>query len=586
MDKHLFRYHGIKPVMAVITILVLIQAIAILVQSVYLAKAIVGMYEGKGWMSVIFDFCIFFLALGIRQAAQWLKTNISYRFADKTARYYQNLLIEKMLELGPRILRKEGSGNMITLCLEGVPNFRTYLELFIPRMISFVIIPLVIFLYCLRLDRLSAFVLFFVLPVLMLFFVLLGWAAQREKNRKWTSYKILANHFVDSLRGLVTLKYLGRSKKHRQSIQTVSDQYRKSTLRTLRIAFLSTFSLDFFSTLSVAIIAVFLGLRLIDGEMSFLPALTVLILAPEYFNPVKDLSNDYHATMDGLHAGKNIHKILNMASPVDESEETEISRWDENSQLIIKGLAKTSTEENRPLLKNINLTITGFKKIGIIGLSGAGKSTLIDILAGFDQPTKGKISVNGVNLSHLTHRTWQEQINYIPQHPYIFSGTVKENVRFYAPQATDKQIEEAIRLAGLDKLVRDLPQGLAEIIGQGGRAISGGEEQRIALARALLDPRPILILDEPTAHLDIETEHDLKERMLPLFEQKLVILATHRLHWMRNMDEIIVLDQGQIVERGTHDELLRRKGKYWELVQAHRGGAGIDTLSKVHSSVF
>ena len=290
--------------------------------------------------------------------------------------------------------------------------------------------------------------------------------------------------------------------------------------------------------------------------------------------------------MDGLHAGKNIHKILNMASPVDESEETEISRWDENSQLIIKGLAKISTEENRPLLKNINLTITGFKKIGIIGLSGAGKSTLIDILAGFDQPTKGKISVNGVNLSHLTHRTWQEQINYIPQHPYIFSGTVKENVRFYAPQATDKQIEEAIRLAGLDKLVRDLPQGLAEIIGQGGRAISGGEEQRIALARALLDPRPILILDEPTAHLDIETEHDLKERMLPLFEQKLVILATHRLHWMRNMDEIIVLDQGQIVERGTHDELLRRKGKYWELVQAHRGGAGIDTLSKVHSSVF
>ena len=586
MDKKLFTYEGSKKVIAIITILVLVQAIAIIFQSVYLAKAIVAMYEGAPWKQIFFLFLLFFLALTVRQLMQWSKAKIAYRFAEKTSSYYQDRLLEKMFLLGPRAVSQKGSGNMITLCLEGVPQFRTYLELFIPRMISFVIIPFIIFLYCLHLDKLSAIVLIVVLPVLMFFFVILGWAAEREKNKKMASYKILANHFVDSLRGLVTLKFLGRSKQHRESIAAVSEKYRSATMRTLRIAFLSTFSLDFFSTLSVAVISVFLGLRLIDGEMAFFPALTVLILAPEYFNPVKDLSNDYHATMDGLHAGKMIHRFLEEESIVENYERPSFKHWDENSVLTLKGVEKYSTEEERTILKNIDLTITGFKKIGIIGLSGAGKSTLINILSGFDQPSKGEISVNGVQFSHLTYRDWHRQINYIPQHPYIFSGSVLDNIRFYTPDATEEEVQEAICLAGLDQVVREFPNGLHEKIGQGGRSISGGEEQRIALARALLDDRPILVLDEPTAHLDIETEHDMKSRMLPLFENKLVILATHRLHWMRNMDEIIVLDQGEIVEKGTHEELLRRRGKYWQLMQAHQGGEEVDAFPQVYTPVL
>lgn len=586
MDKNLLRYKGSKKVMAIITMLVLVQAIAILFQSVYLAKAIVAMYKGEQWKNIFFLFTVFFLALAVRQGIQWFKSKVAYRFAEQTSSYYQDLLLEKMFALGPRVVRKEGSGNMITLCLEGVPQFRTYLELFVPRIISFFIIPFVIFIYTLQLDKLSALILVIVLPILMLFFVLLGWAAEREKNRKMASYKILANHFVDSLRGLVTLKFLGRSKQHRESIASVSEKYRKATIRTLRIAFLSTFSLDFFSTLSVAVISVFLGLRLIEGEMSLLPALTVLILAPEYFNPVKDLSNDYHATMDGLHAGKMIHRFLEEETAADDTDEQAFGHWDENSVLSLQGIEKHSAEEKRNLLSGIDLTITGFKKIGVIGLSGAGKSTLINILAGFDQPTKGKIIVNGVELSHLTYRNWQRLINYIPQHPYIFSGTVLDNIRFYTPDATEEEVKEAVRLAGLDPVVAEFSEGLQEKIGQGGRMISGGEEQRIALARALLDPRPILILDEPTAHLDIETEHDIKSRMLPFFKNKLVILATHRLHWMRIMDEIIVLDQGKIVERGTHEELLQKRGKYWQLVKAHQGGEKVDTVSKVYTSVF
>lgn len=586
MDKKLFSYKGSKKVIAIITFLVLVQAIAIVFQSVSLARAIVAMYEGQPREEIFFHFFMFFLALSVRQAMQWLKSKIAYRFAEQISSYYQDRLLEKMFLLGPQAVGKKGSGNMITLCLEGVPEFRTYLELFIPRMISFVMIPFVIFIYCLQLDKLSAFILIIVLPVLMLFFVLLGWAAEREKNKKMASYKILANHFVDSLRGLVTLKFLGRSRQHRESIASVSEKYRKATIRTLRIAFLSTFSLDFFSTLSVAVISVFLGIRLIDGEMSFLPALTVLILAPEYFNPVKDLSNDYHATMDGLHAGNMIHSFLEEESVAEDRETPALGCWDEKSVLTLQGIEKESHEEKRTLLKDVNLTITGYKKIGIIGLSGAGKSTLINILSGFDQPSKGRILINGVQLSHLTYRDWQRQINYIPQHPYIFSGSVFDNIRFYTPEASQEEVEAAIRLAGLDELVREFPDGLHEKIGQGGRAISGGEEQRIALARALLDNRPILVLDEPTAHLDIETEHDIKSRMLPLFENKLVILATHRLHWMRNMDEIIVLDQGQIVEQGSHDELLQRRGRYWQLVQAHQGGERIDAFSEVYSPVL
>ncbi|MBS4209739.1 thiol reductant ABC exporter subunit CydD [Bacillus sp. FJAT-50079] len=570
MDKHLLRYKGSKKIMAFVGVLTLAQAAAVIFQALFLAKAITQLFHGTVLQAVLPSFFIFLIAYSLRHFIQWGKERLAYQFAEKTAASFQEQLIRKIFELGPRTVGKHGSGNLITLSLEGVSQFKTYLQLFIPRFISIGIIPLSLFLAIFTVDRMSGIILAIVFPILIAFLILLGFAAQKQIDAQLDTYRLLSRHFVDSLRGLVTLKYLGRSKSHQKSIEIVSNKYRIATNRTLRVAFLSTFSLDFFTSLSVAVIAVELGLRLIHGQIGLEAALVILILAPEYFQPVRDLGNDYHATMDGKEAGEQIHRLLAEKTIVQTQTEN-VPRWTNNSEMQFSQIHKRS-EEGRDILRKIDLHVKGFQKIGIVGASGAGKSTLIDIISGFTQPTAGSISIDGVDVSHLTLKSWYDQVTYIPQHPYIFSGTIAENISFYEPNAKRTEIEHVCKMTGLEQLIARFPNGLAEKIGQGGRTLSGGEEQRVALARSLLQKRPVLIFDEPTAHLDIETEHELKEMMLPILNDKLVFFATHRLHWMKDMDMIFVIDNGQIVETGTHEQLAENATVYKRLIHAHQRG--------------
>ncbi|WP_018665042.1 thiol reductant ABC exporter subunit CydD [Heyndrickxia acidiproducens] len=582
MDKHLIHYKGSIQVMLLTGVLTLAQAAAIIVQAVYLAKAIVHLYEGANWQTAISAFTIFFIAHTARHFLQWAKSRLAFRFANRTSLEYQNLLVRKLFQIGPRAISQQGTGNLVTLCLEGIPQFRTYLELFIPRFISMICIPAVLLVYFFLTDAGTGAILITVLPIMIGFLILLGLAAQKQKDARWETYQLLSRHFTDSLRGLVTLKFLGRSKRHKKAIWEVSNKYRIATNRTLRVAFLSSFSLDFFSTLSVAVVAVELGIRLLNGHIGFEPALALLILAPEYFMPIRDLGSDYHATMDGKEAGEKIHRLLAMEQGLGKDLSFPVQAWNAASTLSVEGLEKKSAEENRTILQEVSFQVHGFKKIGIIGVSGAGKSTLIDLLSGFSAVSGGHISIDGTQVPHFSFREWQQQVNYIPQHPYIFAGSVKENIAWYAPDAPLEKIEEAVRITGLSELVQSFPNGLDEIIGQGGRALSGGEEQRIALARALLDSRPVMLFDEPTAHLDIETEQEIKRLMLPLLEHKLVFFATHRLHWMKQMDEILVMEDGKLAESGTFDELYRRNGAFYKLVMAHRGGRKDEVLQQVH----
>ena len=572
MDKYLFHYKGIKPHMFIVGILTVLQGITIIVRAIFLAKAITYMFNGTAPSAVLPFFTGFIIAHFLRHFIQWLKERLAYRFAENTASAVQESLIRKLFELGPRGIGKSGSGNMITLALEGIPSFRTYLELFIPRAISMMVIPIAVLIYVFAFDTISGIVLILTMPILIAFLILLGLVAQKYANAQWGSYQLLSRHFVDSLRGLLTLKYLGRSKSHQNAIEVVSEKYRIATNKSLRLAFLSSFSLDFFSSLSVAVVAVELGIRLIDGGIGLQAALTILILAPEYFQPIRDLGNDYHATMDGKDAGKQINKLLSKPTLSNNHNPLEVPQWTATSTLSVQNLTKQTDTEDKLILEDITFEVNGFQKIGIIGASGAGKSTLIDILSGFSSIKDGSISINGTKLDSFSNINWQKQISYIPQHPYIFAGTIADNIRLYAPNATEEEMEDAIAVTGLTELVSQLPNGLNERIGQGGRVLSGGEEQRIALTRSLLVNRPIMLFDEPTAHLDIETEHDIKRLILPLMTNKLVFFATHRLHWMREMDTILVIENGKIVESGTHQELLERKGSYFQLINAQKGG--------------
>lgn len=315
MDKSLFSYTGIKPVLAGLTILTVFQGVAIIIQAYYLADSISSLFGGDLFRHVSGKLSIFFLALVIRQTLTFVKKKIAFRFAVNTSVNVRESVLKKLFQLGPGFVREEGSGQTVTLIMEGIIKFRRYLEFFLPKLINTSVIPVIVCLFIFFENIRSAIILIIASPILIVFMIILGLAAREKANRQYESYQMLSNHFVDSLRGLETLKYLGLSRKHIEKIQYVSEEYRKSVISTLRIAFLSTFALDFFTMLSIATVAVFLGLGLINGTMDLKPALTILILAPEYFLPIREVGADYHATLDGKEAGKKVHEILTKDHP-------------------------------------------------------------------------------------------------------------------------------------------------------------------------------------------------------------------------------------------------------------------------------
>ncbi|MSE21117.1 thiol reductant ABC exporter subunit CydD, partial [Lactobacillus parabuchneri] len=443
---------------------------------------------------------------------------------------------------------------------------QTYLMLVVIKILDMSITPWLILLYVLFLRWEQAIFLFAIFPIIILFMIILGLAAQSKADRQYEGYQRLSNHFVDTLRGLPTLKQLGLSKRYADNVYDVSESYRKETMSTLKIALTSTFALDFFTTLSIAVVAVFLGFDLMDGKVLLLPALTILVLAPEYFLPIRNFANDYHATLNGKNAMTAVLDVLNEPE-MSEREIMPAFKWDNESTLKLDQVALTYPDTEEATLKDINVDIKGMQKIGIIGASGSGKSTLINLIGGFLSPDKNdQIILNGKSLPHLNQAAWQKNFLYIPQNPYLFHATLADNISFYVADATTEAIENAAEKAGLSDWIKTLPDGLNTMIGEGARTVSGGQAQRIALARAFLDPRrKVLLFDEPTAHLDIETEASLKKDILPVFEDHLVFFATHRLHWIGEMDYVLVMDHGRVVEQGTPDELAKRNGDYVKL---------------------
>ncbi|MFB8725277.1 thiol reductant ABC exporter subunit CydD [Enterococcus casseliflavus] len=567
IDKQIMKLPGMKQLLGLLAGLSFLQALFIIGQAYGLARAITGLWEGRPleeqWGWILLFFCSFIA----RQAVIYFRSKRLDDYSYQQAADLRDQLLEKLFRVGPQIAQQQGTGNVTTMVLEGINQVENYLKLILAKIMNMSIIPWVILALVFYLDWESGLVLLLVFPLIIIFMIILGYAAQSKAEKQYRTFQLLSNHFIDSLRGIDTLKLFGVSKKYGKSIFASSERFRKATMASLKVGILSTFALDFFTTLSIAVVAVLLGLRLINEGILLFPALTILILAPEYFLPIRDFSSDYHATLDGKNAMTAVTEILHQ--PEAQVPVVTVPRWQEDAQLTIDQLA--FSYEEKAALTDINLNVTGFKKIGIIGLSGSGKSTLINTLSGFLVPDSGEITLGGAKTTAFRQASWQEQLIYIPQNPYIYRLTLQENVAFYQPTATKEAVLKAIEVAGLTELLAELPQGLDTMLGEGERHLSGGQAQRIALARAFLDQqRKILLFDEPTAHLDIETEVALKERMLPLMENHLVFFATHRLHWMEEMDEIIVMDQGRIVEQGTLAQLQQKQGAFTELVNGMR----------------
>ena len=564
-DKRLFALSGARGIALQCIAASLLSAALTVGQAAALAWALTLLWEGNplgNALPCLFAFALCFIG---KQAVATAQSKSLDTFAAKRSSEFRQQLSCRLYDEGTQLTQKLGTGAATTLCLEGIANIEQYLRTALPRTIALGIVPVTLLAVILSQDWVSALIALLVFPAIILQMVLIGSTAQAEAGKQHREYQRLANHFTDSVRGIDTLRYFGRSDEQADKVYQASEQFRAATMKTLRTATLSGAVLDAFSTISLAAIAIMLGFRLVDGSLALLPALFVLVAMPDYFRPIREFASDYHATLNGKNALSQVCEVLEEpaedavpgpAAKTEASPCSVIGAWQDSCTLELSHV--DFAYGDALALRDISLTFNGIRKYGIVGPSGCGKSTLAQLLAGVIEPAAGTVAVNGQEIGSLSIPEWRSQIAYLPQSPHIFSATLKENLTFYQPDATNAEIESALDLVGLADLVQELPEGLETMVGEGGRSVSGGQAQRIALARAALHRTcRILVFDEPTAHLDIETEWELKQRMAALMQGKLVLFATHRLHWLAEMDEVILLDEGRIKAHGTLEELNR-----------------------------
>lgn len=565
-DKRLFALPGAKSAIAWCIATSLLLAALMVGQAAALAWALTLLWGGSALSGVAAQLGAFALCFIGKQAATNIQAKQLELFAAARTEVFRQELSKHLYEGGAPLTQKLGTGAASTLCLDGIDNIEQYMSTALPRTVALVTVPFVLLAVIVFQDWVSALIALLVFPAIILQMVLIGSTAQEEAGKQHREYQRLANHFIDSLRGIDTLKYFGRSNEQADRVYETSEKFRIATMKTLRTATLSGAVLDAFSTISLAAVAVMLGFRLVDGSITLLPALFVLVIMPDYFRPIREFASDYHATLNGKNTLTQVLEVLGCSAETAAKKEShtpglqvdapKLEPWQELSVLTFEHIGVSY--EGETALKDVSCSFGGFRKYGIVGPSGCGKTTLAQLLAGVLQPTQGSIVANNHAIETLSMSSWRKQVAYLPQSPHIFSTTLRNNLTFYQPDATEEEIAHALELVGLTSLVTELPKGLDTVVGEGGRSLSGGQSQRVALARAVLHRTClVLVFDEPTAHLDIETEWELKQRMLPLMEGKLVFFATHRLHWLSEMDEILLLEDGQVRDFGSYEALSK-----------------------------
>ena len=480
-------------------------------------------------------------------------------------------LFAHIVQLGPSFTRGEKTGELSAVAVDGIEALDAYYSQYLPQLAIGVLVPVFILAIVFPLDPLSGAILLVTAPLIPFFMYMIGRTAEQATARQFAALGRLSSHLLDSIQGLVTLKLFGQSKAQVENIRRVAEQFRKSTLRVLQVSFLSAFALELLATVSTAIIAVEVGLRLLYGQLAFREALFLLIVAPEFYMPLRMLGARFHAGKTGTAAARRIFEVLDAPATArarhDQSEDSRqpiaaLSQPD--AGIVFRDVSYTYPGGDRPALEHISLAIQPRAHVALVGASGAGKSTLAALILGFARPTTGELRLG--DDPRIGGSSWR--VGWVPQAPHLFSESIAANVRLGAPNASDEEVREAVRLSHLDDFVESLPEGLDTTIGEGGARLSSGEAQRLALARAFLLNAPILVLDEPTSSLDSENEAALVESLSKLGVNRTVVVIAHRLNTVEKADEIIVLDAGRIVERGTHSQLLAAKGAYKRLLDA------------------
>lgn len=476
-------------------------------------------------------------------------------------------LVEHIHALGPAWNTGREPGGLANTVVDGVETLHDYYAQYLPQASIAVIVPLAILVVVFPVDWISGLILAGTAPLIPLFMVLLGRGAAALNERQWGRLTRLSAHFLEVLSGLGTLKAFGAARGERSLVERLSEDYRRSTMRVLRVAFLSSFALEFLATVSIAMVAVLVGFRLLWGEVAFSAGLAALLLAPEFYLPLRNLGNAYHARLGAVAAAEDIAGIL--ATPLPSTPGTGADTFEPARAfgLVFERVTFAYAGGARAL-EDVGFEVPAGRHVAIVGPSGAGKSTLLYLLLGFNRPDRGRILADGRPLDALALDDWRRAIAWVPQRAHLFAGTIAQNIALGTPGATREAIVAAAGKAQADAFIGDLPLGYDTPAGEDGAALSGGEIQRIALARAFLRDAPLVVLDEPTASLDMESEAAVGAAIERLARGRTVISVAHRLHTVRHAERIVMLEGGRVVAQGTHAELAARDGPYRRLLDA------------------
>ncbi|MFF5974960.1 thiol reductant ABC exporter subunit CydD [Streptomyces sp. NPDC012769] len=539
IDPRLLRYaRATRFFLGAVIALGLVGAALIVAQAMLIAEIVVGAFQ-KG-LSVSGLTTPLLLLAGVaagRGLVSWLTELAAHRASAAVKSELRGRLLQRAARLGPGWLSGQKAGSLAALATRGVDALDDYFARYLPQLGLAVVVPVAVLARIVTEDWVSAAVIVVTLPLIPIFMILIGWYTQARMDRQWKLLSRLSGHFLDVVAGLPTLKVFGRAKAQAENIRSITTEYRRATMRTLRIAFLSSFALELLSTLSVALVAVGIGMRLVHGGLDLTTGLVILILAPEAYLPLRQVGTQYHAAAEGLAAAEEIFEVLENPLPGGGTGAVPASVRLELDRVTVRHAGRAE-----PSLDAATLTVEPGETVALVGPSGVGKSTLLDVVLGFATPEEGgTVRVGGADLASLDLEEWRSRIAWVPQRPYLFAGTIAENVRLARPEASDEAVRQALADAGADGFVAELPEGADTVLGEDGAGLSAGQRQRLALARAFLADRPLLLLDEPTAALDGETEAAVVTAVRRLAAGRTVLLVVHRPALLAVADRVVRL---------------------------------------------
>ena len=587
-ERRLLRYdQAARRWMALAVVMGVGASMALVAQLIAVALAVAGVFlEGRTLDDVLPLLGLGLALLVLRTILGVVGELAARRSADHLVGSLRADLTAQVLRLGPTWTSRERSGEISGVLIGGLEAIEDYVTQFVPTRRLAMIVPVLVALLVLVLDPWSVLVLLFTGPLLLFLLMVIGSRTRAVSERRFMEMRTLSAFFLDIQRGIATLKMFGRSREQVDNLDRVSRRYGDATMEVLRTAFQTSLVLEWGATIAIALVAVEIGLRLLDGSIPFERALAVLLITPEFFLPLRALAVRFHVGTAGRAVIGRTFEILDEPAPlqadeVDEEEEDEgragvaasptpaLPAVVEPPGIALEGIAFTYPGRDVPALDGVDLVLRPGESVALVGASGAGKSTVSNLLLRFILPDRGRITVDDRPLSEFATSGWRAALAWVPQRPHLFEGSIADNIRLARPGATDAEVEAAARAAHATEFIERLPAGFATSVGDAGARLSGGQRQRIAIARAFLRDVPVLLLDEATSHQDEVSEAAIADALERLMRGRTTLLIAHRLRLAQRADRIAVLDAGRVVEVGAPDALLAADGPYRRLFEDH-----------------